>query len=459
MGKRLGDIVLCCSVFLPLLGRSFFPRVRDKAALSLANSFSDPQMVGTYLLLLFLFYRIVRNPSAVLQACRWPMWPLLALVIAAMATSYTSSFPLFSLWRSVETATVLLWGALVIGRVRESGTPAPFFTTFYVMSGLMLGSVLVALWLDPQNAWMVEETGVQRLSVQSSFVMMGAYLIGPIAALLALAAFVRCVLLSKPQYLAVSGLLVWLAYASQSRTGFVVLVAGLMVCAIYLIRIPGRSTKTAVFMSGLILLLGGVMTLQPDFTFALVHAFTRGQDEANIMGLDGRVSIWSLAIKAFRQSPIIGAGYSTYPAWIGSSGHFHNMFIELMVTTGLVGLIPALIVLLGLLWSLMRLFWASPPGAIPRQIVTLDVLLMGTAAVLSNQTTAGAAYYSWELIALVMLLAALPVARSVRKKRSDAGRIPGASLVAKTSRTRPVVPLRGAFTYPESRSRDEGRVG
>ena len=409
MGKRLGDIVLCCSVFLPLLGRLYFPRVRDKAALTLSASFNDPQMLGIYILLLYLVSRIICKPATLVRAYSWPLWPLLTLVVAAVASSLTSSFPLFSLWRSVETATVLLWGILVLGRVREEGTPAVFFNTFYVMSGLMLGSVLAALWLDPNNAWMVEETGVQRLSVQSSFVMMGAYLIGPIAALLSLAALIRFVLSSRPQYLLVFGLLLWLAYASGSRTGFVVLVAGLLVCALYLFRIPGHSIKTGLFLLGLTTLAVGIMALSPNFTSALIHAFTRGQDEANIIGLDGRVSIWSMAIKAFHQSPIVGSGYGVYPKWMGSSGHFHNMFIELMVTTGLVGLIPALITLAGLMWALVRLFCLTPSRSVAHQTLVLDALIMGTTAVLSNQTTAGAAYYSWELIALMLLLTALPV--------------------------------------------------
>lgn len=447
MGKRLGDVVLCCSVFLPLLGRSFFPRVRDKAALSVSASFSDPQMLGTYILLLYLVFRIICKPATLLRACAWPLWPLLTLVVAAVATSLTSSFPLFSLWRSVETATVLLWGILVLGRVREEGTPAVFFTTFYVMSGLMLGSVLAALWLDPKHAWMVEETGVHRLSVQSSFVMMGAYLIGPIAALLSLAALVRFVLFSRPQYLLVFGLLLWLAYASRSRTGFVVLVAGLLVCALYLLRIPGRSTTTGLFLLGLTTLAGGVMALNPDFASALIHAFTRGQDEANIMGLDGRVSIWSLAIKAFSQSPIVGSGYGTYPIWIGSNGHFHNMFIELMVTTGLAGLIPACIILAGLTWSLALLFWSTPSRSVTDQVPALDALIMGTAAVLSNQTTAGAAYYSWELIALVLLLTALPVIVQSTKRHRRAAKNP----VARVEHFAPMVPLGRPAGYPGSR--------
>jgi O-antigen ligase len=240
------------------------------------------------------------------------------------------------------------------------------------------------------------------------------------------------------------GLLLWLAYASRSRTGFVVLVAGLLVCALYLLRIPGRSIMTGLFLFGLTTLVAGVIALSPDFTSALIQSFTRGQDEANIMGLDGRVSIWSLAIKAFHQSPIVGSGYGTYPIWIGSSGHFHNMFIELMVTTGLAGLIPACIILVGLMWSFLRLFWAAPPKSIAHQILVLDALLMGTAAVLSNQTTAGAAYYSWELIALVLLLTALPVIQKSTKRDRRATKDP----VAWVEPFAPMVQLGRPAAYP-----------
>ena len=38
----------------------------------------------------------------------------------------------------------------------------------------------------------------------------------------------------------------------------------------------------------------------------------------------------------FNQHPYLGTGYGTYPEGL-EGGHFHNVFIELLVTTGMVG--------------------------------------------------------------------------------------------------------------------------
>lgn len=408
MTKRVSDALLCAVVFLPLMGRMFFPRVRDKVALSLSASFSDPQIIGTYLLLLYVAYRILRKPSLLVNVSSLALAPFVMILVVAVTSVLASASPLFSLWRATEFAAVVFWGALVLDRIREGRSPEYFITAFYLMSGLMLISVALALWLDPANAWMLDETGVRRLSVTSSVSLMGAYTIGPMAALLALAAFARFVLKGKPYYLVFVGLGFWLMYASRSRTGFIVFAVGFLVCALYMLRIPGRSLMTSLSLFLAVVFGVGWVAVQPDVMHLVIITFTRGHDQTNLMGLDGRLSIWTAGLRSFSQSPLLGSGYGTYPAWIGSTGHFHNMFVELLVTVGSGGLLAALILLSLLLWHLVRLLLPKPQGSFARHILVLDGLLIGTMLVLANQTTAGAAYYSWELIGFVLAMICLP---------------------------------------------------
>lgn len=409
MTKRASDAVLSAVVFLPLMGRMFFPRVRDKEMISLYTSFSDPQIIGTYLLLLYVAYRILRKPSLLANVGSLALAPFVMILVVAVTSVLVSASPLFSLWRAVEFAAVVFWGALVLDRIREGRSPEYFITAFYLMSGLMLISVPLALWLDPANVWMLdEETGVRRLSVMSSVSLMGAYTIGPMAALLALAAFARFMLKGKPYYLVFVGLGFWLMYASRSRTGFIILAVGFLVCALYMLRIPGRSLMTSLSLFLAVVFWVGWVAVQPDVMHLVIISFTRGHDQTNLMGLDGRLSIWTAGLRAFSQSPLLGSGFGTYPAWIGSTGHFHNMFVELLVTVGSGGLLAALILLSLLLWHLVRLFLPRPQGSFARHVLVLDGLLIGTMLVLANQTTAGAAYYSWELIGFVLAMICLP---------------------------------------------------
>jgi len=162
-------------------------------------------------------------------------------------------------------------------------------------------------------------------------------------------------------------------------------------------------------MCGILLatLVAGLIVVSPEFTDSVTHTFTRGHDETNITSLDGRVSIWTAALKAFEQSPILGSGYATYPIRIEAGGHFHNMFVELAVTTGILGLIPVLILLGSIVTRLVKVFSRHLNGAMPYQLVSLDALLLGTVLIVSEMTTAGAAYYSWQMIGIVVLAVGL----------------------------------------------------
>lgn len=399
--------VLYCVVFLPILGRSFFPVVRDTNSITFQSSLTDPQMMGVYILWVFCLWFLVKRRSNLRLALSSPFWPLTLFVLVAVTSVLTvSRAPMYSLWRSVETCGVLLWGLLVFTRVQEEQSPNKLFTSFYAMSALMLVGVIVALISDPKHAWMREGSNVERLDVTST-VLMGANTIGVIAALLSLAAISRFMVLLKMRYLIIAGIPLALCYAARSRTGFIVLMLGACVLTSVLVRMPNRRMISWIVGILSVVLVLGLLLISPEFADAVAATFTRGHSEANIRSLDGRVSIWTEAFGAFEQSPLFGSGYATYPLHITAGSHFHNMFIELAVTTGLLGLIPILIwfVLLGV--RLAKLFQKVPVSAASYPIVSLDALLIGTVVIVSEMTTAGAAYYSWQMIGVVVLAVGL----------------------------------------------------
>jgi O-antigen ligase len=301
---------------------------------------------------------------------------------------------------------VLLWGVLALAESKKEESPSSLFVPFYVMSALMLLGVVAAMVIDPQHAWMNEANGVQRLATTSTF-MMGANTIGVAAALLSLSALSRFMCLLKIRYLALFGAFLALCYLARSRTGFIVFALGVLALMAFLCRMPSRRFITIA--SGILLgvLLMGLFLVSPEFADAITYAFTRGHDEANIKSLDGRVSIWTSALKAFEQSPVFGSGYATYPMRIEAGGHFHNMFIELAVTTGILGLIPIFFLFTLIITRLVKLFSRHISGAMPDHVASLDALLIGTVVIVSEMTTTGAAYYSWQMIGIVVLAVGL----------------------------------------------------
>lgn len=394
-------------VFLPILGRSFFPQVRDTSSITFQSSFSDPQILGVYVLWAYCLYCFVRRPDKLRCLVASPFWALtLFIVVAVVSAIMVSNSLMYSLWRCVETGGVLLWGVLALTESRKEETPIRFFASFYAMSALMLLGVVVAMVIDPQHAWMYEGSGVQRLDTTSTF-MMGANSIGVTAALLSLASLSRFMLFLKIRYLALLGPFLMLCYVARSRTGFIVFVLGALIMVTFLCRMSSR--RLIAIAAGILLgvLVVGLLLVSPEFTDTVTDTFTRGHNETNITSLDGRVSIWTEALQAFEQSPILGSGYATYPMRITAGSHFHNMFIELAVTTGIFGVIPMLILFILITLRLIKLFLCRPNGAVPHQLASLDALLMGTVLIVSEVTTAGAAYYSWHLIGIVVLAVGL----------------------------------------------------
>ncbi len=399
--------ILYCVVFLPLLGRSFFPMVRNTNSITFQSSLTDPQILGVYLLWAYCCWFLVKHPGDLKFAFAPPFWPLTLFVFVAASSIITvSRSPMYSLWRSVETCGVLLWGILVFAQMREHRNPSKLFVSFYAMSALMLLGVVLAVIIDPQHAWMQEGSKVERLDVTLTF-LMGANTIGVIAALLSLVTLSRFMVLIRMRYLIICGVFLALCYGARSRTGFIVFVFGVCVLTGVLIRMPSRRAISAIVAILSSLLVVGLLFVSPEFTDAVATIFTRGHSEANIRSLDGRMSIWTEALEVFERSPLLGSGYATYPTQITAGSHFHNMFIELAITTGLLGLIPFLILFALLGIRLVRLFLNTPVSAGAYPIESLDALLIGTVVIVSQLTTAGAAYYSWPMIGIVVLAVGL----------------------------------------------------
>lgn len=408
---RFFDLV----VFLPLLGRSFFPHVRNTTSITFQSSFTDPQILGTYFLWIYCLYSIARRPAALRNVSYPALWPFALFTLVAIVSSLLSSNSvMYSLWRSIETTGVLLWGMLALSQTERDGSPRRLFDSFYTMSLVMLMGVIITILQNPEHVWMVEGKGVQRLDVNSTF-LMGANSIGVTAALLSLAMVTRFIFFLKIPYLIPLSLFLGLCYAARSRTGFVVFVFGLSVSIIYFMRIPGRRWITAGSMILAVILVAGLIGVSQDFTDSITQTFTRGQDEKNLKSLDGRVSIWASALRAFEQAPILGSGYGTYPPWVAAIGHFHNVFIEVAVTTGTFGLLPILILTLSIIIRLLRLWFRASNETILNQVTMLDALLMGIVLILSDMTTAGAAYYSWQMIGMIVLSVGLHTMHSAHE--------------------------------------------
>jgi O-antigen ligase len=128
--------------------------------------------------------------------------------------------------------------------------------------------------------------------------------------------------------------------ASDSRTAWMACLAGLVV--LFLGRRQQERPLTPVKLVGAIIVLGVGAYL----------AVTLLVPEGHALSFDGRTEAWSVVIKNWTQTPIIGHGPEIWgtlisagqlASWIGQA---HNQFLQTLFTTGLLGVL----ILLAIVW-------------------------------------------------------------------------------------------------------------
>ena len=161
-------------------------------------------------------------------------------------------------------------------------------------------------------------------------------------ALMALAAFER----NRLRWLAFVGLAFFSAIClvySLSRGGYVALLVGWLFLGLVKYR------------KLLILLVVFGLTWTAVVPHAVVERVFMTEDSGELdHSSETRVTLWEDSLEVFRSNPITGTGYDTY-AYMGRVGIYrdtHNIYLKVLVETGVVGILL-------FLWLIWRAFWSG----------------------------------------------------------------------------------------------------
>jgi O-antigen ligase len=133
----------------------------------------------------------------------------------------------------------------------------------------------------------------------------------------------------------ISGLLalLWLTNARGANVGLTI-----SIVAIVILRLKRNSLRAIATMLGLSIAAAGLLLFQ-DRLPVLVRPFVSD----DLFTLDSRTELWSKTLTYIFAQPILGTGYygSRYLLMKDFSwaGHAHNSFLEVQLTTGLIGLL------------------------------------------------------------------------------------------------------------------------
>lgn len=424
--RSLGSQILAYCVALPLFGRAVFPLARDKAHITLASSFTDPQIVATYVLAAIVAVKACTAGN--LFAGGRPVRILVLFVAVCLASSFNSRLPLFSIWRSFEVAVLTLWAFVMIRDGSGADDPSRAIHAFYGIIVAILIAVFIGLVINPDGAWAMEGD-VARLTGTSGY-SISPNDIGAIAAVIAVGCYVRSVERRSAKYAAAAVFFVVICYVSHSRGSYIALAVGLAAATLMLGRVAHR--RTAIFLAGFcaLLLVGAVAVISHEVRDFLVFLMTRGHETENLESFGGRLQLWEFGLKIFTRHPYLGTGYGTYPEGL-EGGHFHNVFIELLVTTGLLGVVSYGAFLVGLIAVTKKSIGRAKLEDVTDRIIATDLVTIPTVIIVANGATASAAYYSWDLLGLVSVAvaASLLIVRKSTARVQRAGRLPFSNLL------------------------------
>lgn len=265
-----------------------------------------------------------------------------------MASTLWSVFPVGTLYKSLEYSTMLallaLTASLINLTVKHSQNRSfalkSVFDFGWLLIFLLIASVYVGIVIWPQYAVLREYrdvTGVLGFSIQGALPGISANSVGELGAILGTVALVRLLLRqgSKVFYVPILALSVLTMVLTQSRSPILAFCVGVAVVLVLNRRFGLLAVSGA--------LLGGVVLTQ--YGQLLYEFMARGQTGQNIAALTGRVAFWEASLQAVGERPLGGYGaydggrYILQTALGESRSSVHSTWLEVLLDTGVVGLV------------------------------------------------------------------------------------------------------------------------
>jgi O-Antigen ligase len=283
--------------------------------------------------------------------------------LTCMLSTIWSVYWEWTLYKSCEYAVDIAMLATIV-YVIQSGDD---IKSWFEWTWLLYGALLLAVWfwvpVDPSDAltshFEYGEQGIGLIGVQLQglFPDVSSNDIGQYGAVLAAVALVRLLPFNRKRhnitwYLLLFGFGLATMLFAQCRSA--IMGWCLAVFCIYLF-------SRRVLQGAIIFISGAVVFVTSGLGLLTWEYLERGQSTAQMTSLSSRLSWWSVAWEKFTDNPLTGLG-----AWaagrfgvLAKLGHkmtasMHSDWVEIIVGTGIWGVIPIVIVMIWTWWVLIR---------------------------------------------------------------------------------------------------------
>jgi O-antigen ligase len=335
-----------------------------------------------------------------------------------LASTLWSVSPLGTLYKSIEYITMLALFALVASSIMLTlKEPRQWlialkgvFDWHWFLLFLLMVSVYVGVIVLPEYAILRDyrdQTGVLGFSIQGALPGLSANAVGTLGAIMGVVAVVRLLLMPRLRILWIALLLVSLLtmVLTQSRSPILAFLVAVVVVLVMSRRF------------GLLIASGALLGTASLAQYGqLMYEFmTRGQNEQNLTSLTGRVTRWQASFEAIREQPLVGYGANAggrvvLESALGEVGvDVHNTFVEVLLDTGVVGLVLLVAGLVATWFWMFKVYPHATASPIGRLLWFESV---GVLSVLSVRSMfAVTLVWSWYVLNLGVVLVFLSVMR------------------------------------------------
>src|SRR6266498_1158060 len=301
--------------------------------------------------------------------------------MVSLVSTLWSVYPMWTLYKSTEYLVDVALIAAVVVSVRTVQEFKTLFDFTWVLLSFLIGTVWLGVAVWPEGA--IIHQGFLGVQIQGVLPAMETNGVGDLGAVLGIVALARLLFPTKHRrfYLVVFLISMVTLVLSQSRSPL----TGFLVASVLILFTARRIGVIALS----IVLIPAVLSLT-HFGDLFWEFFQRGQTSTEFESLSGRVPMWESGWAVFKEQPL--TGYGGY-----AGGRFAalanlrdttwsstlNTWLEVLLGTGLLGLLP----LLGAFFGTWMMLLRSVPGAGNYSLVQrLQVEAIGVLAVHSARS-------------------------------------------------------------------------
>jgi O-antigen ligase len=334
---------------------------------------------------LTLLIRLALRRTAWLGAMfRGFLGALTAFALVELTSTVWSVYPVWTFYKSCEYLLDVALLAAVLATIQSVESYKHFFNWTWVLYGLLLVSVWFGVVFWPQQALYPsgKNVGVGILGIRLGGVLpaVSSNDVGTFAAILALIALCRLLPVAREKsdrawYVLLFTASIVTMVLSQTRSAIAGFLFGVFLLLLFSKRLGLSAFLT--FVVAPILVVSSVGGLIWSF-------LERGQDVQQLESLSSRVGWWSFAWQKFLERPL--TGYGAYAAGRfavmaqlgnGKTSTMHSDYLEMIVGTGIWGLIPFVVVLVGTWWFLTRYLRHSLAMSAEQQLAYEAITVLG----------------------------------------------------------------------------------